>query len=34
MLTYEGTEHNSPELHGKTIYIGGNHPETDNLKSS
>lgn len=23
MLTYQGTEH-SPELHGKTIYIGGN----------
>jgi hypothetical protein len=33
MLSYQGTE-NSPELHGKTIYIGGNHSEKDNRKSS
>jgi len=33
MLQYKGTEH-SPELHGKTIYIGGNQPEKDSRKSS
>lgn len=33
MLTYQGTEH-SPELHGKTIYIGGNQTEKDSRKSS
>ena len=33
MLTYQGREH-SPELHGKTIYIGGNQPEKNSRKSS
>ena len=33
MLSYQGTEQ-SPELHGKTIYIGGNQTEKDNRKSS
>lgn len=33
MLTYRGTEY-SPELYGKTIYVGGNQPQKDNPKNS
>lgn len=33
LLHFEGTKH-SPELHGKHIYIGGSHPETDKNKTS